>query len=217
MTETASIEKSKKWQIKYSQELFAEALRTVELPHVAKLEFAADGIERPDQYSEFPDLQGEKAEEIKSYLSQCNDRGIIPFSKLTLEASSFKEQGKIVFGGNANGFPVPDYVMGSLVKGGRFHRIEVKTTYASHFKAFQESVLDALLKGGYQVMEGTLTLTMYHLTGYNEGDYPDTQVTMYSSGRHNGLELRMGSEISAKGEKLLEDWFSGLKAKYDSR
>jgi hypothetical protein len=217
MAETASIEKSGKWQIKYSQELFAEALKTIHPPHLAELEFAAEGIEYPYHYSEFPDPQDKKAEQTKIYFSQCVDKGVIPFSRIVLEPFYSNEQKKILFRSDASGFPVPDYAMGFLVKGGRLHRIEVKTTRHPSFEAFRESVLDTLVKGGYQIMNGTLTLTLYHLTGYNEGDYADTEVTMYSSGSHSGLELKMGSEISDEGEKLLEQWFGGLKAKYDPK
>ena len=81
----------------------------------------------------------------------------------------------------------------------------------------RDKYLDNLLDEDYKLEEGELTITTYRLTGYNQGDYPDTEVLFGQEPGRNGLELRVGeSDTSAEQALQLREWFSGLELKYNT-
>ncbi len=95
-----------------------------------------------------------------------------------------------------------------LTKGGRIHQILFETSLygEDNFKDFIQKV-ERLREEGYELHRGTLAITTYHLTGYNQGDYPDTKLRF---GKKN-LELKEGREISNEDLEKLVTWFNSLK------
>ena len=196
-----------------SQELFQEVLRTVPVDvEYAELSFLAHGILDPG-YNEEGDMQ--------RYIKECSERGVMPFSQVKLKWNRIK------------GFPDPstttdflavygnydsktkEIATDRLLEGGKIHNINVETeNFHFDFEDFQKGLLERILRAEYEVGKVDLWLSTCHLTGYNEGTYRESGLTM-GRGRR-GFELQIERFPDAEGKRVLVDWFTQLTQKHDA-
>lgn len=187
-----------------SQELFLEAFKSVPIePCYSTLVFNADGVKNQDYWNWSTD--------DKKYLEECDNKGIIPFSFVRFEwdfnEGLFKPRAFLSDSILTNSSP--EGIKG-LIKGGRVHKI----MFTNGYREAVNDQLPFLLEQNYKINSGDIALSLYHLTGYNQGYYPDTQIIFDLENHRNGLELKMGSNISQEDELKVKSWFNRLYNKY---
>jgi len=82
----------------------------------------------------------------------------------------------------------------------------------SAYKGFIDKELEQqIINGPYQINYAILAVTLYHLTGYSQGDYPDTTICFKkeSNGEYS-TDLTIAGGLSPKEENILRNWYSSL-------
>lgn len=193
----------------FSKDVYVEALRTIPVtPIHAEMTFLAEGFDTPYTRDE---------ERIEKYMRECTIKGIAPYSVTNIQI----QDGKIVKSESSVEFPSGDQ-LSALRETAFLSRLErrreqkvrmefdIYHQYGS-YDAIKNSYLDQILNQGYEVDRAELWLSSYHLSGYNDGDYPATQVTINGLA-NTGIRMRLDSDES-KAEDLagLRSWFRDLK------
>ena len=98
-----------------------------------------------------------------------------------------------------------------IVRGGKVHHISFHSWLfgEANYRDFVSRV-DAMKDEGYQIRDGNIALTTYHLTSYSQGDYSDTELKFERS----RFEIKKGREISEDDFCRVVDWFESLREKY---
>lgn len=187
-----------------SQELFLDVLKTIPTEvQYAEVSFLADGI--PE--ARFIDSNEDE------YLKECQSKGVIPFSRVKLE---YDRRTKVFIPNNGLFRSFLELYEGSseakknaaikgLLKGGRMHVLSFKTgIYSDEYNIFQRDYLEQIVGEGYQIGEADLWLKTYCLTGYNEGVYRESGLTLGRT-RNKGVGLEVPE---------LADWFTSLANKH---
>ena len=198
-----------------SQELFIEAIRTLplELRHF-EVFMNANGIQSPTS-----------KEEKENYLYECSKNNVMPFTNIQLLYDNDSKLFKPL-----EGYSICEMYRNlsdenkkattqGIIKGGKIHRIKFEAWIPAQkgFEKFREQVLEEMLQQSYKIDWGDLALTTYHLTGYNQGDYTDTNISFGTGYVHKGMRLKIGHKISEEDERKVIGWFKDLIHKYDSK
>ncbi len=208
-----------KFKMKYeikptSTELFTEVIETLPL---SPIDFNFHLFLIPNQYGD-----GEIG-----YMRQCQEKGIIPYSGITLtykgdwETRPNQEQ---ILNIN-NGLYCPDLKVSEegkmsalqmLILGGKINYISVKNhaLNGKGFNQFRDQLLPEFLEQGYNINYGDIWLTYV-----DSGDEFESVLEMEDGLEFNlsSLDLRLYSERPESEGKQLIDWFSELQVKYDRR
>lgn len=183
-----------------SQELVLEAFRTLPMePEQSNITLLADGVSIP--------YRNDSDQVKKAYDETCRERGIIPGSGIVWEIhNDILRPTQPAIG---------SYKPERVFSGGRINQIRIE----GGFNFFRDNLLEEAVSNGYKVSWADLALTTYHLTGYNQGDYPDT-ILQFGAGIESlgkGLNLIIGSHIERADADKLRDWFRGLDLKYNPK
>lgn len=195
---------------KPSQDLYINALRTIPVtPIHAEMTFLAEGLEAPFTRGQ---------EEIARYMQECTVKGIVPYSVTNIEIRDGK-----IFRNESSVEPPTREDSESLKEAAVFSRFNRTREHKVHlnfhihaqwgsYDAIRDRYLDQLLNLGYQIGRTELWLSSYHLSGYNDGDYPATKVTINEFTGNEGIKMRLSRDES-KVEDLdsLRSWFRDLK------
>lgn len=211
-----------------SQELFYEALHTVPGKALkAEVKFVAAGI---------PEVGEFEGSETESYLVQCSNAGVMPFTALDLYYHSRKGFFAPVWDSYGNSMMgiQPYFADGKLSKaryqippsarqsgtidqylfGGKFHEITVHISdrlkgdhTAAAYDLFRERVLKAFQTSGYHIFRGEVA------TG-NKKENCHLEVGKWYE---HDISLSIHERTSDDVRKPAEDWFHGLQEKYASK
>jgi len=169
-------------------------------PHYANITMVADGIGAPKHGSE---------KDLQRYLSECDERGIIPSSlvefKYNLRENTFKNDSEF-FVRTACG--PENHVIDKTIKGGRIEKIIFETGILppnDAFSKFKKTHLPSLLRNGYEFGDMEIALNTYSLKGYNEGIYWDGGLRKY------GNQVTLEGNLPKGRARELINWFSAIK------
>jgi hypothetical protein len=193
-----------------SQKLLEGVIKTLPiLPQFVNITMTSEGVYLPSRTA--------KEEEIRSYLSECAEKRIIPFSRSELEYRNERwSLAPEMFWGIVNIFSTDkDYIkkaeIQGIMEGRRIHNIEVKISNPPYveegFKQFRDEILDVMLNNGYQINQGNLDLTVTCGTGYRQGYYSDTNIYFTP----NQVRLGLGTNISDEDAVKVTEWFSQFR------
>jgi hypothetical protein len=198
-----------------TQDTYVAALRTIPVtPIHAEIAFQAEGLDAPFTRDQ---------EEIERYMKECSIKSIVPYSVTNIairDGKVFTTESVVEFPKSVDSEAVREAVIFS-----RFDRMREQTVHLrfpiydqwGSYEAIKERHLDQLLYRGYQVNKAELWLSSYHQSGYNDGDYPATTVTINQIG-NKGLVMRLDTDHS-KVEDLdkLRTWFEDLQRQNSSK
>jgi len=166
--------------------------------------------------SGIPSPRYENVTDRRRYLSDCKKNGVMPWTsfdfKLDTRAGVMvpRHQQNIVSVSSPEGL---GEAVESLISGGKFYRIHLESECRNLFP----NVLKAISKfsnGGYVPHQLFMDITQYHMTGYSQGDYGDSvlSLTHLATTGDSVLELKIRDvEISGEQKNDLKVWFSKLK------
>ena len=197
---------------KVSQELFREAVETIP-SHIeyAGLEFVYAGI-----------FKSRCKEDEEKHVSECIQQGVMPFSQLKLNyksdfkcfilETSFNEN---FLGIDRNSTEeIKNASFNGMLKGGKIHSMETLVGDGHNllkFEDFKEEFLKKFLEAGYHLSGGDLWLSSYHLTGYNQGNYRESGMSL---DHRRGIELQLAEFPNIDGKQKLIEWFAQLAEKH---
>jgi hypothetical protein len=197
-----------------SHEAFLEAVNTLPIASpYASIDFEAEGVKIPEDDANMAD-----------YEAECQREGIIPGVEVIFRPkrarTGFIDE-PVVFTPSEINLIRPSKSKSSLIEtfaeGGRIYRLSF--TFENRIDgldAFKKDYLDDLLRKGYKISKGDFVLSTYHLTGYNQGDYPDTCLDFNNNeGRGPlGIRLKFGHKLNEEDVDKVAKWFEMLKTKY---
>jgi len=191
-----------------SNKLVLDAVESVPVvPRYVEVRMVVGGIP-PPKYEDDRDR--------RRYLMDCAENRIMPWTSLDFKIDG-RAGGVMVpkYQQNISGVSSPERLAeatAGLLAGGRFYEVRLESSGGELFPNVKESI-SMFSKCGYVPHGLSMDITQYHLTGYSQGDYGDTVLSL----RHNDitggavLNLKMGgSNTSTEQRRKLGKWFSDL-------
>lgn len=166
---------------------FVRIAETVPHPiYGARISFLADGLEMPFR---------NEHQRRQEYLDQCAEKKIAPFSFANFRRYSSYQVGESVWNSSSLGIS-PEFV----AEGRRFGKVYLDGD-------LDIPLVKSFIKSNYQVSDGTLILTVFCGSGYNEGTRDDTFLTFDRS----RIALNIGWRIEPTKVRELTTWFDALE------
>jgi len=176
-----------------SQDVLRRAIETIPItPPYGEVRLFAQGIQLPTR----------KGEDRLIYLDECENSGILPFSKLTLIGGAYPS---VSIRGNNS--------LLSVLNGGKMHEVlcdDGDGQYSPEtFDKFRSSFFPTLLENGYELQEIDLWVTSR--SGYDWLSHRD--ITLAYKREEGGTDLSLNLEhtpTSGARDNLIS-WFEGLQ------
>ncbi|MAG20034.1 hypothetical protein CL618_01210 [archaeon] len=205
-----------------TQEQIQRAIQTVPFPvHFFSADMYAHDLRFPDTHR----LEDTYEQDIETYLSQCADLGILPFSQVILDYETNHTREKARFATRSErlittGFHHPDHVNEttnqSLIRGGKPNRIMVsikpiimiKGAGRIGFQAFKEQLLETLLEEEYAFDSARVEFDLKEESPTHQSY---VSINEYNcSGKERLMMITYDSESPKNKQKFL-DWFDQLQ------
>ncbi|MBT3404913.1 hypothetical protein HN832_01700 [archaeon] len=147
----------------------------------------------------------------EEYVEKCLQKGGVPYltQMFKMRGGKYELEKEISTGdySKIEQAELMSHIIGGKIPAGQ--RFEFSKSSPEGFVDFKDRFLDILSEKGYEFSYMDISLTTYHLTGLNQGDYPDTTLTFNSI--HRKLKLKEGWKITPQNWGTLKDWFEGLR------
>ncbi len=212
--------KQKDYEIKEpSQELLWKVLETFPLkPEYFELNTRAGMVARFDTF------QGkeEKEKQVNKYIDDCIKNEIIPFSEIYFNYSNdshfYRPRSSLIGKDFIDFTNCPENrrkeVGQAMIKGGKIDKFSFSARIPSItnvLDAFKQQWLNPLKGSGYVINHLDIWASSYHLTGYNQGDYPKVRLG-FSWGNLilQGIYLE-DNGLDEKDTSTLDSWFGKIK------
>lgn len=190
-----------------------EALRSLPIdPISGSLTFSAFDLDMPAHN----DPVGQH-----KYVEECKTKGVMPH---TTQEFRFRSDKGLYIPSNPESLatiysdsedPTRNATIDGLIRGGKTHRIRIglKEYYGNEvgFHYLVDALIPRMVEEDYRITSGEFTLSSYHLTGYNWGDYVDASIIFFVDPRGAFMSLNMGHKLTGEQQMALLEWHSRLK------
>jgi len=188
-------------------------------PQYAKFRVVPQGI---------PDCNMEK-KEIKTYLKQCKDKKIIPFSKTELNYDNNlkifipgsidieNNIARLKYDDEKSYLEIIESTINQQLSRGKPHtlHIEIGIPAGDGFKSFGETLYDKLLNEGYIIEYGDIWLTSkFSNQHYDKGHGPVSTMTLSMKDSKYSLDLHLRKNDTEIYNTDINGWFANLKEIY---